>query len=197
MCLLRTRSMLLALALSVCVLALGGAERSLGADPGTTAQVGKTADGQPLYVWEPSQSWPGRPQFDPRLDDSVTFWSTGIPLSDVFAAVHEQTGVEIGFFPPDDQNRRVCVNVYLNPAAPPTLREVMVQLGWVTDCAFAYARDGKTMSYHLLSTSLGSGVEQKMRAEAIAFSAAHWSGQTEDQQRKARLRDELTARLPD
>ena len=158
--------MLLALALSACVLALCDAERSLGADLATTAQVGKTADGLALYVWDSNQSWPGRPQSDPRLEESVTLWSTGIPLSDVFAAVHEQTGVEIGFFPADDQNRRVCVNLYLNPDDPPTLRELMVQLAWVTDCAFAYARaDDGPPTYFLLSTSIGDGALSRLREE--------------------------------
>jgi len=194
---LGTRSMLLALALSVCVLALGDAERSLGADLGTRAQVGKTADGLALYVWDPNQSWPGRPQFDPRLEARVTLWRTGILLPDVFAAVHEQAGVEIGFFPPDDENRRVCVNVYLNPEAPPSLRELMVQLGWVTDCAFAWASDGETMSYHLLSTSIGSAVEQKIEDERHAAFVADQLWQREYAQRRAELKEKLLARLPE
>ena len=198
MCLLRTRSMLLALALSVCVLALGDAERSLGADPATTAQVGKTADGRPLYVWEPSQSWPGRPQFDPRLDKPVTLWRTGIPLSDVFAAVREQTGVDLGFFPADDQNRRVCVNLYLNREAPPTLREVMVQLGWVTDCAFACARsDDGPPTYFLLSTSIGAGALWRLREEQDAAIAALEARATPDMQIAAQVRESMLTRLPE
>ena len=64
--------------------------------------------------WHPSESWPGGKQFDPRLDQSVSFWGAGIPLKDVFAGVKEQTGVEIGFFPPGDANERICVTLYLN-----------------------------------------------------------------------------------
>ena len=87
--------------------------------------------------WAPSESWEGGRQYDPRLEKTVRFWGAGMPLRDVFAGVKEQTGVEIGFWPAGDVNERVCVNLYLNPEKPPTLRELMAQLGWVMDCGFS------------------------------------------------------------
>jgi hypothetical protein len=110
-----------------------------------------------LAQWLPEESWPGKAQHDPRLDRTVRFWGAGIPLKDVFASVEEQTGVEIGFWPPGDDNERICVNLYLDPDRPPTLRELMAQLSWVVDCGFACSDGAETKTYALLSTSIGAG----------------------------------------
>jgi hypothetical protein len=109
-----------------------------------------------MIPWLPAESWPGREQSDPRLDQPVNFWGAGVPLKRVFDGLGEQTGVEIGFYPPGDMNERVCVNLYLNPEDPPTLRELLVQLSWVTDCAFACSPQ-EPRRYWLLSTSAGHG----------------------------------------
>jgi hypothetical protein len=117
--------------------------------------------GQPLYQWDPSQSWPGRLQSDSRLDQPAQLWRAGIPLLEVFAAIEEQTGVRLGFWPEGDENPRVRVNLYLNPDDPPALRDLMAQLAWVTDCAFAFAEaapDQTGPTYYLLATSIGRGV---------------------------------------
>jgi hypothetical protein len=133
-----------------------------------------------LVLWRPDDSYSGHEQADPRLDKPVTLWGAGIPLTEVFATVREQTGVAIGFDPPGDVNERVCVNVYLNPTRPPTLRALMSQLSWVTDCAFSTAGEGEGRTYSLLSTSIGGGaIEQlrsidprRLRTEAVLQEAA-------------------------
>ncbi len=122
-----------------------------------------------LTQWLAYESWPGHAQYDERLDHSISFWGAGIALADVFAQVHDQTDVTIGFYPPGDENERVRVNLYLNPDRPPTLRDLMAQLSWVLDCAFAYcpARES-TPEYLLLSTSTRMGAEERIRAEQQA-----------------------------
>jgi hypothetical protein len=160
--------------------------------------LGRTAEGLPFYQWDPSQSWPGGAQADPRLDRSVIAWGAGIPLGDVFASVKEQTGVEIGFFPPGDDNERICVNLYLNSENPPSLRDLMAQLSWVTDCAFAYAKSGEDEpSYHLLSTSIGAGAMSRMRGERDALIAALEAGAHPDMQVAAQIRSDMLTRLPE
>jgi hypothetical protein len=101
--------------------------------------------------WLPGESWPGGKQADARLDRPVTLWVTGAPLRDVFAQLEAQTGVHFGFDPPGDDNARLCVNVYLNPTMPPSLREVMAQFSWVMDCGFAVTGEGEARQYLLLS----------------------------------------------
>jgi hypothetical protein len=108
--------------------------------------------------WSAVESWPGGIQHDERLGQTVQFWGAGIPLRDVFAGIREQTGVEIGFEPPGDVNERVCVNLYLNPDDPPTLRELMAQLSWATDCLFGYWVEGGEAKYCLHKTTLGEGM---------------------------------------
>jgi hypothetical protein len=71
--------------------------------------------------------------------------------------------VEIGFWPPGDDNERICVTLYINPEGPPTLREVMVQLSWVLDCSFACSAGDGERTYALLSTSAGHGVIESLR----------------------------------
>ncbi len=115
---------------------------------------GRGPDGQALYAWDPGRSSLGGEQYDPRLDTPVTGWRAGISLSDLFASIAEQTGVSMGFWPPDDQNTRVRVHLFLNPEEPPTVRDLMVQLMWVMDCAFGYTGSGENTTYYLLSTSI-------------------------------------------
>jgi len=129
----------------------------------TPTPLGETPDGIPFYQWDPSQSWPGGSQADSRLDQPVSFWGAGIPLRDVFASVEQQTGVEIRFFPPGDDNERICVNLYLNSSNPPSLRDLMAQLSWVTDCAFACAGSAEDTVYYLLSTGVAQGAAAAMR----------------------------------
>jgi hypothetical protein len=99
------------------------------------------------------------------LDRPVHFWRAGISLREVFAAIDEQTGVGLGFWPEGDENPRVRVNLYLNAHDPPTLREAMVQLAWVTDCAFACTspEPGADRAYYLLATSLSGDPPSRMR----------------------------------
>ena len=116
----------------------------------------------PFEQWLPGESYSGGKEYDPRLDQPVRFWGAGIPLKQVFESIREQIGVEIGFWPPGDMNERVCVNLYLNPDKPPSLRELLVQLAWVTDCSFAWERDEGGCRYALLSTSMGDGAIERL-----------------------------------
>jgi beta-lactamase regulating signal transducer with metallopeptidase domain len=135
-------------------------------------RLGEGPDGRPLYQWNPSESWPGDSLLDPRLDQPVHFWRAGLALSELFASIEAQTGVRLGFWPEGDENPRVRVNLYLNPDQPPTLRDLMAQLAWVTDCSFAWAerKAGEPgPSYYLLGTSIGRGVPRDVHvAEATA-----------------------------
>jgi hypothetical protein len=120
----------------------------------------------PPHQWLPWESWPGGRQYDARLDRPVTLWVTGTPLAQVFAAIEQQTGVEIGFFPADDDNTRICANLYLNPKQPPTLRDLLAQLSWVLDCSFGFTGEGEARTYVLLSTSMGAKVMEQLGKEA-------------------------------
>jgi len=135
-------------------------------------RIGEGPDGRPLYQWNPSESWPGGSVLDPRLDQPVRFWRAGISLSEVFTSLADQTGVRLAFWPEGDENPRVRLNLYLNPNNPPTLRDLMAQLAWVTDCSFAWAerKAGEPdPSYYLLGTSIGRGVPRDLHvAEATA-----------------------------
>ena len=165
------------LRLALVILALSvspGPPACLGAraetDDAGPAQVGETADGRPLHPWNPSESWPGGAQFDPRLERPVNFWGAGMRLSDAFAAVKKQTGVEIGFVPAGDENERICVNLYLNREDPPNLRELMAQLSWVLDCTFACCHgDESGLDYWLLSTSARFGAVARLSSEWRAY----------------------------
>ncbi len=145
-----------ALALALCCVCAGELR-------GQAEAAGLRAEGPALQPWQPWESYPGGDQADERLGRTVEFWGAGIPLKDVFAEIGEQTGVEIGFWPPGDQNERICVTLYLNPEGPPTLREVMVQLSWVLDCTFACSAGDGEMTYSLLSTSAGHSVIESLR----------------------------------
>jgi len=137
----------------------GGAAPVASAGPAARQLVPaeKGPGGQALYLWEVSQSWPGDTQHDPRLEKPIRFWRAALPLAEVFAGIKEQTGVRLDFWPEGDENPRVRANLFLNPKAPPTLRDVMAQLAWVTDCTFAYSEGGGEPRYYLLGASPGHG----------------------------------------
>jgi len=174
---------------------LGAQAEANDAEP---AKIGETPDGRPLHPWNPSQSWPGGPQFDPRLDQPVNFWGAGISLSDVFASVKEQTGVEIGFVPAGDENERICVNLYLNREDPPSLREVMAQLSWVLDCPFAYCHvDENRLEYRLLSTSARFGAVARLSSELRAYAERVWRQRDEREEQTAAAMAGKVAELSD
>jgi hypothetical protein len=161
----------------------------------TTAHSAVPAPHQ-LRQWNPSESWPGGEQYDPRLEKTVTFWNAGIPLAEVFRKIEEQTGVSIGFRPAGDVNARICVNLYLNPNQPPSLREVMAQLGWAVDCTFSYEGDGGEIRYSLLSTSMGEGdVIEPMLADAWAEQVDEYRRDPLPQEEILREREELRKAL--
>lgn len=136
---------------------------------GVSPDPGSASD---LVQWLPSESWPGGEQYDPRLGRPVRFWGAGIPLKEVFAGVREQTDGEIGFWPVGDMNERVCVNLYLNREEPPTLRELMAQLSWVTACAFGVWEDHIEPRYALLRTSIAEGALVRLEQRAAKADAA-------------------------
>jgi hypothetical protein len=115
-----------------------------------------------LAIWNPSESWPGGSQADSRLDQPVRFWRAGLTLEEVFSAVHDQAGVTIGFFPANDVNCRIRVNLFLDPYDPPSLRDLMAQLSWVTECSFAFADTRQGRAYSLLSTSRGRDLQEEV-----------------------------------
>ncbi len=121
-----------------------------------------------VWIWEPQKSVEGGLQADPRLDQRVRFWRAGLTLAEVFAGVKEQTGVEIRFWPQDDLNTRVRVNLFLSPEHPLSLREVMTELVWVTECAFAFADEPRGRTYYMLSVATTADARAKMAVAAIA-----------------------------
>jgi hypothetical protein len=145
-----------------------------------------TAGTPEMASWVASESWPGGTQHDARLGRTVQFWGAGIPLGEVFAGIQEQTGVGIGFWPAGDVNERVCVNLYLNPERPPTLRQVMAQLSWATDCGFGYWVEGDEARYSLLKTSIGEGMVERLRQAPI-----------EARERERHLSRQMLARVPE
>jgi hypothetical protein len=130
--------------------------------------VGMAHAAGPPPQWLPQQSWPGGRQDDARLERTVKYWGTGVPAADLFGAITRQTGVQLGFSPPDDDNARICLNVYLNPKEPPTLRDMLVQIGWVMDCAWGVEGEGEQSRYVLLHTNSGDGVVESVQAQAAA-----------------------------
>jgi hypothetical protein len=161
----------------------------------TTARPAVPAPHQ-LRQWNPSESWPGAEQYDPRLEKTVTFWNAGLPLAEVFRSIEEQTGVSIGFRPAGDVNARVCVNLYLNPDQPPSLREVLAQLSWAVDCTFSYEDEGGEIRYSLLSTNMGEGdviAALERRAQEEQEAEARETAVPEEE--ILRVRDELREAL--
>ena len=169
-----------------------------GEHPGAESGDRRDAAASPDWsLWLPSESWPGGEQYDPRLERRVNFWGAGMPLRDVFGGVKEQTGVEIGFWPPGDDNERICVNLYLNPDDPPTLRELMAQLRWVTDCGFGFRVSGEEEeepSYCLLATSMAGGVRRRLQAEQDATVSAL---RARSKQLRSDYRQKLAEKLPE
>jgi hypothetical protein len=148
----------------------------------------------PPARWLPDESWPGGKQHDARLERAVRFWGTGIPAAEVFASITEQTGARVGFSPPDDDNSRICLNIYLNPKEPPTLRDLLVQIGWVMDCAWAVEGEGEARRYVLLSTDIGADAMARLKEAQRAM----YDEQTREAKRVAEeLRPQVLARLAD
>ena len=189
----RARGILLACLLSVCSPTLGDVDRDPDRTSQTVSQIGEAPDGSPLHFWNPGESWPGGLQFDPRLDQPVNFWKAGISLSEVFASVNDQIAVEIGFVPPGDDNERICVTLYLNSDDPPSLRELMAQLSWVTGCMFA--SDGRQQPhYYLLHTSKEGGPLERVQRERAEQQEALARASDE---MHAGIRDTMLAKLPE
>ncbi len=146
----------------------------------------------PPPQWLPQDSWPGGKRYDARLEQPVKLWATGLPAADLFASIAKQTGVSLAFSPPDDDNARICLNVYLNPKEPPTLRDLLVQLGWVMDCAWAVEGEGEARRYMLLHTSIGGGALERKRQEGRV---ASWRAQQEEAALQRHLQLRALARL--
>ncbi len=156
------------------------------------AAIAHLTDGRALRQWDPSQSWPGGSQYDPRLDQPVQFWRAGLALSEAFDSVAEQTGVELAFWPEGDENARVRVNLYLNRGNPPSLRALMAQLAWVTDCALGFAGPEEDRTYYLLSTSVSRGALADRQAdEAAGQQKAEEQRGLEEERNEQALREKL------
>ena len=127
----------------------------------------------PLTVqWLPGESYAGGKQYDARLNKTAKLWGAGMPLKQVFADLHAQTGVDVACYPAGDVNERVCINAYLNRENPPDLRSALVQISWVMDCAFGYTGEGEERAYYLMSTSVGGeDVIAKLEKEEAARQA--------------------------
>jgi hypothetical protein len=151
-------------AVGLVVLLAGCWPRAAGAQ-GLSFPAGPTGS---VWIWEPDKSAEDGVQADPRLDKQVEFWRAGLTLAEVFASVKEQTGVEIAFWPPDDLDTRVRVNLYLNPKQPPSLRSLMVELVWVTECVFTFADRPAGRVYYLLSTATTADARAKMTIAEVA-----------------------------
>jgi hypothetical protein len=128
--------------------------------------------GPSVVAWEPGESYEGKAQADPRLDRPVKFWRAGLTLAEVFDGVREQTGVEIRFWPSDDLNARMPVNLYLNPKEPPSLRSVMAQLMWAVDCPFCVGDELAAKTYYLVPTSMAGGAKENLQARTEAIRKA-------------------------
>lgn len=122
-------------------------------------------DGLLLRLWDPGESYQGGSQFDPRIEEPVRFWRAGASLQEVFADFGQQTGVDLGFWPPRTDEPRLPVTLFLNPQSPPSLREAMAQLMWVTGGVFAWSETADGRAYYLLSTSVGRGAAEKLVAQ--------------------------------
>jgi hypothetical protein len=170
------------------------AMRRLAILPLLWLSIGLAHAAAPPPQWLARESWPGGRQYDPRLARTVTYWGTGVPAAQVFASLTKQTGVPLDFFPPDDDNARICLNVYLNPKQPPTLRDLLVQLSWTLDCAWAVEGKGEHSRYLLLHTTLGDKVFEKIQQESDA--AARRRGEEESRAEAERFAAAL-AKLPE
>jgi len=141
-----------------------------------------------VVFWTAGASYPTEPLADARLDKPVQFWRTAIPMAEVATAIKEQTAVEMRFWPPDDVNQRIRVNLYLNAKSPPTLRDLMAQLAWVLDCSFACTEHDLRV-YYLLGSGAGQGIEEEIAADEQSQSRAR-QRRLEEYEVKLRFRAE-------
>jgi hypothetical protein len=102
------------------------------------------------------------------MEKPIRFWRAGASLEEVFAELSRQTGVALRFWPAQTEEPRVPVTLFLNPEKPPSLREVMAQLMWVTGGAFAWSEAADGRAYYLLSTSAGRGAAERLAAQQQA-----------------------------
>jgi len=163
--------------------------------------TGAAVGASDVTIWNPSESYSGGKQFDPRLDKPMRFWRAGLTLAEVFGEIQRQTGVKLTFSPPDDANRDFAVHLFLNEHEPPELRALMAQLSWVTDCVFAVEGEEGKQVYALLHTSLGDGAEARLAKETATRRAAReempkrLTAKLEDLRQALQLpRDEVIAR---
>ena len=141
------------------------AQPSRAASEEASASPSLIVDGLRLTLWEPGESYQGGKQFDPRMDKPVRVWRGGASLQEVLAELGQQTSIGLGLWPPGTDEPRVPVTLFLNPQRPPSLREVMAQLMWLTRCAFAWSETTDGKAYYLLSTSVGEGAKGKLVAQ--------------------------------
>jgi hypothetical protein len=179
-------SLLFLVASASCVLLALSVRETLVADSARSAQE--------LQPWSAQQSWAGNALHDARLDRTVTFWGAGIPLAQVFAGVRAQTGVEIGVSPEGSDAARLCVNLFVNPQDPLTVRELLVQLAWALDASFSCDFGAEPPRYYLVHRSPLTDVSTHLQASAHAR-----SGQEEADRlaREKELRARAFAKLPE
>ncbi|MBN1459102.1 MAG: hypothetical protein JXA57_06170, partial [Armatimonadetes bacterium] len=154
-----------------------------------------------LTPWVSSQSYPSGLRFDPRLETDVVFWRAGLTLREVFAGLGEQTGIEVTCWPPGDENERVRVTLFLQAENPPSVRDLLSQLAWVTDCSFATEETGDPAApyrYYLLSTSVAGSAQARLeedREAALAALRETWEGMTPSETEVSDRLDEYIAAL--
>ncbi len=145
-------------------------------------------DAPPVVVWRAEQSLPGGPLADARLEQPVRFWQAGLSMLEVFTSCRTQTGVDLEYWPPQTAERPARVNLYLNPDAPPTLREVLAQLAWVLDCSVASTQT-EPRHYYLVDRSPSPEAVEARLEEARA------KGEADDRRAKEQGEARLRARL--
>jgi hypothetical protein len=127
----------------------------------------------------------------------VRFWRAGLTLDEVFVGIEQQTGVRIALWPSDAPSLNIRVNLYLNPQNPPSVRAIMAQLMWVTDCSFAYPREeevGRKVTYYLLPTSIGQGLEETVReSEQSQLESEHAEKERRAERNLGRMNEYITA----
>ncbi len=165
--------------------------------PAATATPAPGGIAPDMVPWVAGESYGDGTQSDPRLDQPVALWGAGIPLKEAFASLREQAGVELTFWPPGDENERICVNLYLDPNRAPSLRELMVQLSWVTECTFGLSEVDGEKQYALLATSMKHGAVARMLREQEQNVGAYRQRVVDDRRRRAtkrveQLREALT-----
>ncbi len=144
-------------------------------------------DAPAVVVWSAEQSLPDGPLADSRLDHPVRFWRAALSMEEVVQGIREQTGVDLRFWPPDDVNRRVRVNLYLSPQCPPPLRDLLAQLSWVLDCNLACS-ETEPRVYYLLGPGDTTGVVQETIARAKAEERSSAVEEQASQERAAQER---------